>query len=154
MPARSIGSCHCLDKKWFPFKWGQYRREELPAAIVSSIQSHSAWQRRKTISRLLADHFVMADPKKRKDSIQSQLDELEKELKVKIIERERVIPQVMNLTEWPLLTSATFNTEFLRAPKEVLISEMVEHQKYFPVANAGRGLKKSLHHYSQCSSDR
>lgn len=91
--------------------------------------------------QVLADHFVMADPKKRKDSIQSQLDALEKELKAKIIERERVIPQVLNLTEWPLLTSATFNTEFLRAPKEVLISEMVEHQKYFPVTNQEGALK-------------
>lgn len=91
--------------------------------------------------QVLTDHFVMADPDKREESIQQQLDELEKQLKVKIIERERVIPQVLNLTEWPQLTSASFRTEFLRAPKEVLISEMVEHQKYFPVENLDGTLK-------------
>lgn len=81
----------------------------------------------------LQAYFVMANPQQRKTSILSQLDALEKELNVRIIDRERVIPQVLNLTEWPLVTSATFRTEFLKAPKEVLISEMVEHQKYFPV---------------------
>ncbi|NGX55773.1 MAG: hypothetical protein KR126chlam2_01415, partial [Chlamydiae bacterium] len=35
----------------------------------------------------------------------------------------------------PQLTVATFDPTFLKAPKEVLISEMVEHQKYFPMAD-------------------
>lgn len=89
----------------------------------------------------LVEHYVLADPKKRRASIETQLNDLEKELKATIIERERVIPQVLNLTEWPLLTSAAFRTEFLKAPKEVLISEMVEHQKYFPVVHADGTLK-------------
>ncbi len=89
----------------------------------------------------LSNLFVMADSKKREQSIQAQLNDLETQLKVKIIERERVIPQVLNLVEWPHLTSATFRPEFLRAPKEVLISEMVEHQKYFPVINPDGSLK-------------
>ncbi len=91
--------------------------------------------------RVLSNHHVMVDPEKREESIQSQLKELETKLSVNIIERERVIPQVLNLVEWPYLTSATFRSEFLRAPKEVLISEMVEHQKYFPVVNADGSLK-------------
>lgn len=84
----------------------------------------------------LRDHRVMVDPLERKTEITQQLDQLEKSLGAKIIERERVIPQVMNLVEWPQVTSATFNSAFLKVPKEVLISEMVEHQKYFPVADA------------------
>lgn len=44
-----------------------------------------------------------------------------------------MIPQVLHLTEWPLLTSATFDEAFLKVPREVIISEMIEHQKYFPV---------------------
>ncbi len=42
---------------------------------------------------------------------------------------------MLYLTEWPQLTFATFDPAFLKAPKEVLISEMVEHQKYFPTAD-------------------
>jgi glycyl-tRNA synthetase len=89
----------------------------------------------------LANQSVMADREQREESIRAQLDDLEEQLKVKIIERDRVIPQVLNLVEWPHLTSAPFRPEFLRAPKEVLISEMVEHQKYFPVINVDGSLK-------------
>lgn len=91
--------------------------------------------------QVLLDHFVMADSEKREKSIHTQLNDLEAELQVNIIERERVIPQVLNLVEWPYLTFASFRPEFLRAPKEVLISEMVEHQKYFPVMNSDHSLK-------------
>lgn len=89
----------------------------------------------------LSNLFVMVDPAKREQSIQAQLNDLEEDLKVTIIERERIILQVLNLVEWPHLTSATFRSEFLRAPKEVLISEMVEHQKYFPVIDLDGSLK-------------
>jgi glycyl-tRNA synthetase len=90
---------------------------------------------------ILYEHFVMADPEKRKESIEAQIKGLEAQQNIKIIDRERVIPQVQNLVEWPYLTLATFRADFLKAPKEVLISEMVEHQKYFPVANPDGSLK-------------
>ncbi len=83
----------------------------------------------------LKKHYVMADVEERKNSILKQLKALEKKLKGQALEPHKVIPQVLNLVEWPKLTSATFDANFLKAPKEVLISEMVEHQKYFPVAN-------------------
>ncbi len=85
---------------------------------------------------ILREHNVLADPKERKQAILDQLDALESSIGAKIIEREAVIPQVLHLVEWPQATAATFDTNFLKVPKEVLISEMVEHQKYFPVADA------------------
>lgn len=91
--------------------------------------------------KVLRQHSVMADPNERQESILEQLAELETKNDIKIIERERVIPQVLNLVEWPYLTLSTFQPDFLKAPKEVLISEMVEHQKYFPVANSDSTLK-------------
>ncbi len=81
----------------------------------------------------LKKHHVMADREERWNRIIEQLDGLEKELDGVINLRERVLPQVVDLVEWPQLTSATFDPAYLKAPKEVLISEMVEHQKYFPV---------------------
>ncbi len=93
---------------------------------------------------ILKEYKVMVDMNERKKSIISQLDALEKTLGAKIICREQVIPQVLNLVEWPALTHATFDRHFLKAPKEVLISEMVEHQKYFPIANADGNLKNQF----------
>ncbi len=88
----------------------------------------------------LREYFVMADMEERKQEINKQLDALEKKLNAKIISRDKVIPQVLNLVEWPELTPATFDPEFLKVPKEVLISEMVEHQKYFPVEDLNGNL--------------
>lgn len=86
--------------------------------------------------RILKEHMVMVDVQERRRHIITQLDQLEKSLNGKIINRDQVIPQVLNLVEWPQVTHTTFDRAFLKVPKEVLVCEMVEHQKYFPVANA------------------
>lgn len=83
----------------------------------------------------LKKHFVLADIQERKESILTQLESLEKTLNGKTLEHHKVLPQVLHLTEWPQLTHGSFDPKFLTAPKEVLISEMVEHQKYFPVSD-------------------
>lgn len=90
---------------------------------------------------ILKEHRVLVDIVERKKEIVRQLDALEKTLGGKIIARDQVIPQVLHLVEWPQVTTGTFDKAFLKAPKEVLISEMVEHQKYFPVADMEGTLK-------------
>lgn len=89
----------------------------------------------------LKKHFVLVDIQERKQCIISQLDALEKEIRGTISERERVVPEVLNLVEWPMVAAVDFNPSFLKAPKELLISEMVEHQRYFPVINPDGSLK-------------
>jgi glycyl-tRNA synthetase len=92
-------------------------------------------QRPREYAQTLKENSVIADPQERKQMILDQLDAFEAKEGIKIIEREKVLPQVLNLVERPFLTAASFREDFLRAPKEVLISEMVEHQKYFPVTD-------------------
>lgn len=89
----------------------------------------------------LREHEVMADVQERRESIEKQMIEVSAELGAQLLAADRVIPQVLNLVEWPTLTYASFDSNFLSVPKEVLISEMVEHQKYFPVANEDGSLK-------------
>src|SRR5207244_1480515 len=82
--------------------------------------------------------------KERKEEIERQLKALEAELNIDIIQKEKVIPQVLHLVEWPYVTITEFNKDFLKAPQEVLISEMVEHQKYFPVTEKTGKLKNQF----------
>lgn len=89
----------------------------------------------------LRTHYVIADIAERQTSIILQLNALEKTMEGKALLREKVIPQVLHLTEWPVLTFASFNSNYLKAPKEILVSEMVEHQKYFPVETEDGTLK-------------
>ncbi len=91
--------------------------------------------------KTLRDHMVAVDADDRKADIELQMTGLETELNAKLLSKEQVISQVLNLVEWPTLTYATFDESFLKVPKEVLISEMVEHQKYFPVATHEGQLK-------------
>ena len=79
--------------------------------------------------------------RERKESILKQLQGIERTLKGQALQQQRVLPQVLHLVEWPQLTYGSFDKHYLKAPKEVLISEMVEHQKYFPVADQKGNLK-------------
>jgi glycyl-tRNA synthetase len=89
---------------------------------------------------ILKKHLIIVDQEERKEEILRQIKDIEAQTGYSIIEQDRVIPQVLHLVEWPLLAQATFDEKYLSAPKEVLISEMVEHQKYFPVTNASGDL--------------
>lgn len=131
-------------KRIIPFQVGD---------IVSSRISfgHAQWQPKKFSLKVPRDyvkelkkHYVLADIEERKQSILKQLKVLEKKNKGQALEVDKVLPQVLHLVEWPQLTSATFDPLFLKAPKEVLISEMVEHQKYFPIADHKNNLKNSF----------
>lgn len=80
--------------------------------------------------------FVMVDQAARKTHILSELEAIEKKFNQTAVHKEKVLNQVMHLAEWPHVAVATFNNALLAAPKEVLISEMVEHQKYLPLVDA------------------
>lgn len=92
----------------------------------------------------LKKHKVIADASERKERILKQLVTLEKKLKGTTLEQNKVLSQVLYLTEWPTLTFNTFDPKFLSIPPEVLISEMVEHQRYFPVADQHEKLKNTF----------
>lgn len=85
----------------------------------------------------LRTHYVIASVAERQTSIILQLNALEKQIDGKALLREKVISQVLHLSEWPILTFAHFDPAYLKAPQEILISEMVEHQKYFPLEENG-----------------
>jgi len=81
----------------------------------------------------LLKHHVMVDIQDRKAKICQELEKIEMDTHSTIASKEKVLAAVLHLVEWPMLTVATFDKAFLKIPKEVLISEMVEHQKYFPL---------------------
>ncbi len=83
----------------------------------------------------LKEHKVMVDITERKKTIESQLVAIENKTRTTAIQREKVLKQVLYLAEWPELECGSFDENFLKIPEEVLISEMVEHQKYFPMAS-------------------
>lgn len=139
--------------RWFVALFGSH---VLPFALGGLASGRTSWGHRQLCNHsfdipsasayfdLLREHKVMASMEERKQTITKQLDKLEKDFQGTIIAREQVLPQVINMSEWPTATVSTYDAAFLKVPKEVLISEMVEHQKYFPIANAEGKLKNEF----------
>ncbi len=87
---------------------------------------------------------VLVDIEERKQAILDQLEQVKKETSATALEEGRVLNEVLYLVEKPFVTHTTFDPAFLKAPKELLISEMVQHQKYFPLGNKDGGLINSF----------
>ena len=68
--------------------------------------------------------------------IKEQAALLEKESGFKIRLDEELLETVTNLAEYPHCIEGSFDEDFLALPKEVLITSMKVHQKYFPVEDA------------------
>lgn len=83
----------------------------------------------------LKENYVLVDIEARRSSILSQIAKIESKHNIRVQDIDQVLPQVIHLTEWPELTVGHFDETFLRVPKEVLSSEMIEHQKYFPTSS-------------------
>lgn len=84
---------------------------------------------------LLEGQYVIADPEKRRASILEQLRRLEAEKGWVIPVEEGLLEEVVHLVEYPTVLFGTFDESFLGIPRDVLVTSMREHQRYFPVQN-------------------
>jgi glycyl-tRNA synthetase beta chain len=80
-------------------------------------------------------NFVVIDPEVRKARIVKQVEELAKAKNGVVLEDPGLVDEVTNLVEYPVAVMGSFNKEFLRVPKEVLVTAMREHQRYFSVVD-------------------
>lgn len=83
--------------------------------------------------------WVIADFDKRKDLIQEKTRAFVKTTlgaEVRILFQEDLLNEVTGLVEWPIPICGHFDAHFLTLPREVLISSMQDHQRYFPIEDA------------------
>ncbi len=81
---------------------------------------------------------VYINQSKRKKSIEKGIDELASKLGGHVEKDEELLETVNNLIECPVVLHGQFEKGFLKIPKEVLISVMKIHQKYFPVLSKSK----------------
>ncbi len=77
--------------------------------------------------------YVMADPDARKQKLIEEARSAAKAVGGRLVEDEELALTNTNLNEFPGAICGGFDAEFLAVPKEVLITSMKEHQKYFAV---------------------
>lgn len=74
----------------------------------------------------------------RKKSIREQVQTAAARAGGTAVMQESLLAEVANLVEQPTAVLGNFNTEYLRLPREVLISVMQKHQRYFPLERDGK----------------
>jgi glycyl-tRNA synthetase beta chain len=87
----------------------------------------------KSYSSQAEPNYVVIDPAVRKQRIEKQVTELAKEKGGTVLDDPGLVEETANLVEYPVAVMGTFPKEYLRVPKEVLITAMREHQRYFSV---------------------
>ncbi len=87
------------------------------------------------INTLKQEAHVLADYNERRSLILSQVTSIAEKNNGNAIIDPDLLDEVTALVEWPVSFAGNFNTDFLKLPKEVLVSSMQDHQKYFPVVD-------------------
>jgi len=91
-----------------------------------------------------AAHFVIADPDERIDMIRKQIRTVAEELGGTVLENSDLLDEVAHLVEYPSAVRGSFDRVFLELPKDVLITTMIHHQKYFPILDGNGNLMPSF----------
>lgn len=81
-------------------------------------------------------HFVIPDPERRREIIRREIARVAKLAGGEVLPDEGLLEQVTFLVEYPSAVAGTFSPDFLAVPREVLITSMREHQRYFSMVDA------------------
>jgi glycyl-tRNA synthetase len=79
---------------------------------------------------------VIADVQERRALILKEAEAQAAKAGGRLRAREALVDEVVQLVEYPVPLLGTFDPRFLELPELVLVSEMEQHQRYFPVEDA------------------
>lgn len=85
----------------------------------------------------LKDHGVVLDPVERRARIETGLAETASRLRGRLVSDSGLLDEVTFLTEHPSVLAGRFDAEFLELPREVVVTAMRSHQRYFALENDG-----------------
>ncbi|NQS90832.1 MAG: glycine--tRNA ligase subunit beta [Chloroflexi bacterium] len=81
---------------------------------------------------------IILDQKQRSERIKKDLDFLSAKVGGEVSEDDALLTEVTHLVEAPTALLGEFDSAFLDLPREVLVSVMKKHQRYFPVEKDGK----------------
>ena len=76
---------------------------------------------------------ITVNQDKRKKIILKEFEKILTKKNLRIEDNDKLIEEVVNLTDKPYVLECSFDKKFLSIPKEILILTMQSHQKYFPL---------------------
>lgn len=93
---------------------------------------------------LLQGRCILVDQEERRKNIRAQIDGIAKRLKAAAIVSDDHLEEVVYLTEYPSSILGHFPEAYLRLPREVLVTVLKKHQKFFPIESAKGQLTNSF----------
>jgi len=87
------------------------------------------------LSSLEKKGHVIADFERRREIIHSGINAEAKRVGGSIVGAEALLDEVAALVEWPVPITGAFDEKYLELPREVVISTLTSHQRYFAVAD-------------------
>ena len=85
---------------------------------------------------VLESRFVIVDPVRRREMVRAQATEAAANVKGRPVLDEALVESVADLVEFPTAVCGAFKPEYLELPREVIVTPMQKHQRYFPVVDA------------------
>jgi glycyl-tRNA synthetase beta chain len=82
---------------------------------------------------LLERGKVIADFGARREQIRAAVSARAEALGARAVMSDALLDEVTALVEWPVAVEGQFDRRFLELPREVLISTLQDHQRYFPL---------------------
>ena len=89
----------------------------------------------------LAGQGILLDTLERRKTILEQVQMLAAEVGGAIPDDPGLLDEVANLVESPTALCGSFDPSYLKLPREVLVSVMKKHQRYFPVVSSARTMQ-------------
>jgi len=81
------------------------------------------------------DGYVIADFLRRRDLVRDGVNAAAEQAGGLVVDGESLYDEVAALVEWPVPIVGAFDELYLDLPREVVISTLTGHQRYFPVAD-------------------
>jgi glycyl-tRNA synthetase beta chain len=87
------------------------------------------------LEALETDGHVIADFSRRRDMVRDGVSAAAKDGGGQVVDGESLYDEVAALVEWPVPLLGRFDEKYLSLPREVVVSTLAGHQRYFPVAD-------------------
>jgi len=87
------------------------------------------------LSALETDGYVIADFERRRAMVCAGVEEAAQRAGGNIVDGDSLYDEVASLVEWPVPIVGAFDEMYLDLPREVVVSTLTGHQRYFPVAD-------------------
>jgi glycyl-tRNA synthetase beta chain len=92
------------------------------------------------VKTLESDGYVIADFERRRQMVVAGVTAAAAKAGGVVVDGESLFDEVASLVEWPVPITGGFDADFLRLPREVVVSTLTGHQRYFPVADESGAL--------------